>query len=212
MSVKNETTEDNVTALRQPIWTEEAYLEFERASDTKHEYYQGEIFAMEGVSQNHSLITGNAMASIHGQLRKRPAHMYTSAMRLKVLPVGFYTYPDIVVVTENSQFLDEEHDILLNPTLIIEVLSPSTETFDRGKKFQYYRTLDSLQEYVLISQDAHRIEHYVRQSDGTWLFSEAVGLEATLQLPSIQCSLSLTDVYEKVTLEAELPQISGDGE
>jgi len=195
-----------MTALRQPIWTEEAYLEFERASDTKHEYYQGEIFAMAGASRNHDRIAGNTFVSLHIQLRNGPCSIHTSDMRVRVSRAGAFTYPDISVGCGEEEYTSDKPDTLLNPTLIVEVLSTSTEGYDRGKKFQHYRTLESLQEYVLISQDAHRIEHYVRQADDSWLFTEAVGLEATLQLPSIQCSLSLADVYEKVTLEEELPR------
>ncbi len=112
-----------------------------------------------------------------------------------------YTYPDISVVCDPPEWTDSHHDTLLNPVLIIEVLSPSTESYDRGKKFQHYRTLDSLQEYVLISQDSPRIERYLRQPNHEWLFSDAAGLEASIELSSIQCRLALADVYAKVSFE-----------
>jgi Uma2 family endonuclease len=113
-----------------------------------------------------------------------------------------YTYPDVTVVCGKAQFEDDHRDTLLNPTVIVEVLSASTETYDRGKKFQNYRTLASLQEYLLVAQDEYRIEHFVRQPDGQWLLSEAKELDATLDLTSIACQLAMSDVYEKVDISA----------
>ena len=177
------------------------YLAGERSSDTKHEYYAGEVFAFAGGSEQHNLIIGNVLASLHAQLRKRDCTVYPSDMRVKVSRTGLYTYPDVVVVCGTAQFEDEERDTLLNPTVIIEVLSPSTEKYDRGKKFQNYRTLNSLAEYLLVAQDAYRIEHYIRQPNQQWLLSEATSLDATIELPSINCTLSLADVYEKVLVD-----------
>jgi Uma2 family endonuclease len=174
----------------------------ERASDIKHEFYQGEIFAMAGASREHDRIAGNTFASLHAQLRKRPCDIYSSDVRVRVNAAGLYTYPDISIVCGEAQFTTDKPDTLLNPTLIVEVLSPSTEGYDRGKKFQLYRALTSLQEYVLISQDQARIERYMRQSsDHPWLFTDHAGLDAALELPSIGCRLALADVYEKVTFE-----------
>ncbi|MBL8157275.1 MAG: Uma2 family endonuclease, partial [Anaerolineae bacterium] len=110
-------------------------------------------------------------------------------------------YPDVVVVCGEPRLLDRHEDTLLNPTVVVEVLSPSTEQYDRGRKFQKYRTLESLREYILVAQDVERIEHYVRQEDGQWLFSDALGSEAVVELPSIQCRLPLNEVYDKVTFE-----------
>jgi Uma2 family endonuclease len=179
------------------------YLAGERLSDTKHEYYDGEVFAFAGGSEQHNLIAGNVYASLHSQLRKRPCTVYPSDMRVKIPRTGLYTYPDVVAVCGTAYFEDAERDTLLNPTVIVEVLSPSTEKYDRGKKFQNYRTVDSLIEYVLIAQDTYRIEHYVRQPDQQWLLSEATSLEDIIELPSIQCILVLADVYEKVRIEDE---------
>lgn len=184
-------------------WTEEEYLAMERDSDTKHEYYQGEVFAMAGASPNHDQIAGNTFAGLHSQMRKRDCRVYSSDIRLRVKTTGLYTYPDIKVVCGEPEFTNDKPQTLLNPTLIIEVLSPSTEQYDRGKKFQHYRRLASLQEYVLISQDNPRIERFLRQVDGTWVLKEAIGLEAVLELDSIQCTLELADVYEKVEFENE---------
>jgi Uma2 family endonuclease len=195
-----------MSAAPQQVWTPESYLAFERESETKHEYLAGEIFAMTGASENHNLVTANTLASLHAQLRRTPCRIYPSDMRLKVPAVGLYTYPDVTVVCGEPQFdEDEVPDTLLNPTVLIEVLSPSTESYDRGKKFQHYRTLESLQEYLLISQESARIEHYVRQGE-QWLFSDAYRLEDVVKLPSIDCSLALADVYEKVTFEPEADQ------
>ncbi len=184
-------------------WTEAEYLAMESASDIKHEYYEGEVFVMAGASPNHDQIAGNTFASLHSQLRKRPCRVYSSDIRLRVNVTRLYTYPDIKVVCAEPQFTSDKPQTLLNPTLIVEVLSPSTEKVDRGKKFQHYRRLESLQEYVLISQDNPRIERFLRQADSTWVLKEAVGLEATLELTSIQCTLVLADVYEKVEFESE---------
>jgi Uma2 family endonuclease len=179
------------------------YLHRERSGDAKHEYLAGDVFAMAGGSEEHNLIVGNTLASLHAQLRRRPCRVYPSDMRVKVEQTGLYTYPDITVVCGQPQFEDEHRDTLMNPTVIIEVLSPSTERYDRGKKFQNYRTIASLQEYLLISQDACRLEHYARQPDNQWLLSEASSLEAVMSLPSVACLLALKDVYEKVELAAE---------
>jgi Uma2 family endonuclease len=124
-------------------------------------------------------------------------------MRVRIGEIGSYVYPDIVVVCGTPELEDAELDTLLNPTVIVEVLSPSTEMVDRGTKFQRYRSIPSLREYVLVSQDAYHIEHYVRQDDDQWLFSDAVGEAASLELPSIDCTLALADVYAKVTFEGD---------
>ncbi|MBX3062833.1 MAG: Uma2 family endonuclease [Anaerolineae bacterium] len=182
------------------IWTEEAYLAFERSSEIRHEHLNGRIYAMTGGTPNHNLISGNAYASLHSQLRDQPNRVYGSDQRVKVKRTGLNTYPDISVVWDTPQFAN---DTLLNPIVLIEVLSPSTEAYDRGKKFQHYRELESLQEYILISQSSHRVERYSRQSDGKWVLSDVIGLDASLELPSIQCRLALADVYAKVTLEDE---------
>jgi Uma2 family endonuclease len=191
-----------MSALPQQRWTPESYLVFERASEEKHEYFNGSIYAMTGASENHNLIMVSTSASLHNQLRKRPCRVYPSDMRVKTRSTVLYTYPDISVVCGDSQFEDDVFDTLLNPTVIIEVLSPSTERYDRGKKFQHYRTLESLQEYLLIAQDSVRIEHYVRRGE-QWLLTDAKHLDTVLTLPSIECKLALADVYEKVSFDDE---------
>ena len=190
-----------MAALRERTWTVEEYLEFERTSEEKHEYLDGQIISMAGASGNHNRIVANTIIGIGPQLREGPCGIYASDQRVRA---GMdYVYSDISVVCGTPEYTDETPQSLLNPTLVIEVLSPSTERFDRGRKFEQYQELDSLQEYVLVSQDSHRVEHYVRQADDQWLYSDARGLDAVLELPSIGCTLALADVYEKVTFEKE---------
>jgi Uma2 family endonuclease len=182
------------------LHTPEEYLVLERKAGYKSEYFAGEIFAMSGASEQHNLIVANVVATLHTQFRNRPCKVYASDMRVKVSPTGLYTYPDVVALCSEPRFDDDQKDTLLNPTVIIEVLSPSTEAYDRGDKFGHYRKLASLTEYVLISQEKIHIERYVRQPDNQWLLSETSGLHDTVQLPSINCTLVLDEVYEKVEI------------
>lgn len=159
-----------MSALQQTtqVMTEAEYLTFERASELKHEFLAGQVFAMTGASKAHNLISGSTYVTLYNQLRGRPCNLFPSDMRVKVTATGLHTYPDLSVVCGEAQFSDDEFDTLLNPTVIIEVLSPSTERYDRGKKFQHYRELPSLREYVLIAQDSLRVECYLRQESGSW--------------------------------------------
>ena len=182
--------------------TPEEYLATERKAEYKSEYFNGEMFAMAGASERHVSIVANVMYLLVGQLKGRPGKAYSSDMRVKVSPTGLYTYPDVVVVCGQPQFADEQKDTLLNPTLIVEVLSESTKDYDRGEKFEHYRTLPSLSEYVLIAQDKYHVEHFVRQPDNRWLLSETNLLGDTIHLSSIACDLALTEVYDKVEMPA----------
>ncbi len=181
--------------------TPEEFLAFERASDEKHEYRDGVIVAMSGAKRAHNLISVNIGSNLHASLKKKDCETYMSEMRVFVPSVRLYTYPDIVVVCGEPQFIDDEFDTLTNPLLLIEILSESTEGYDRGLKFQNYRSIDSLKEYVLVSQTTASIEKYVKHGDGFWLLSEATGLDAAITLDSIDCTLSLTDVYDKVRFD-----------
>ncbi len=181
-----------------PHLSAEEYLAFERAAAGKHEYHDGELFAMAGASRAHAQIVTNLVASLAGQLRGRPCSVYSSDLRVKVSSTGLYTYPDVVIACGEHRFEDEHDDTLLNPVVIIEVLSPSTEGYDRGKKFAHYRTFDSLAEYLLVAQDEPRIEQYVRQPDGNWLLHEAGDLTGRLALAAVGCTLELADVYDKL--------------
>jgi Uma2 family endonuclease len=182
--------------------TAQQYLEIERRAEYKSEFLNGEMFAMSGASRAHNLIATNVSSSLHAQLRGRPCETYASDMRVKVSVTGLYTYPDVVVVCGEAEFEDAHVDTLLNPTVIVEVLSPSTEAYDRGEKFAQFRNLRSLREYVVIAQDRPRIERFRRTEGQDWLFSAVDGLEAIAHLTSIGCDLALADVYERVQFPA----------
>jgi Uma2 family endonuclease len=177
--------------------TEREYLDLERKSEERTEYIAGRIFAMSGASRRHNLIAGNVHGLIWAQLRGRPCEAYMADMRVKVAQTTMYTYPDIVAVCGEPQFEDAQVDTLLNPTVIVEVLSESTEAYDRGEKFAHYRRLESLREYVLVAQNRVRIEHYRREGE-QWVLSEISEEGGTLDLPSIDCHVSVGAVYEKV--------------
>jgi Uma2 family endonuclease len=181
--------------------TPEEYLASERQAESKSEYFNGEMFAMAGASERHVLIVTNVVAELRGQLKGRPYNVYSTDLRLRVSLTGFYTYPDVVAVCDQPQFADDQKDTLLNPTLIVEVLSESTKDYDRGEKFEHYHTLASLSEYVLIAaQDKYRVEHFARQPDNRWLLSETNRIEDTISLSSISCTLALAEVYDKVAI------------
>ena len=178
-------------------YTPTEYLARERAAEYKSEYVNGFIVAMTGASRAHNVITANIGGELRGQLRGRPCEVYIADMRIKVSLTGTYRYPDIVVACGDIAFEDAELDTLINPVLIVEVLSPTTETADRGEKFAHYRRLASLQEYLLVAQDAPRIEQFVRQGD-RWLLSDVSGLGASVHLASSDYALPLREVYDKV--------------
>ena len=179
-------------------YTPEEYLAIEREAEFKSEYFDGEMFAMTGASRKHNLIAGNTFASLHRSLRNQGCEVYMGDMRVKVSPTGLYTYPDIVIVCDTPQFEDSELDTLTNPLVIIEILSPSTESYDRGKKFENYRTIPSLTEYIMISQNRHYTEHFIRQSDNTWLFRETGDRAGVIQVASVECELTMEEMYAKV--------------
>ena len=181
------------TALLSP----EEYLEAERRAETKHEYWGGEIIAFAGASERHNLLVGNLIGSLGPQLRGSRCRAYPSDLRVRTRP-DHYLYPDVTVVCGESRLADEKRDVLLNPTLVVEVLSPSTEARDRTGKLDQYRKVPSLQEYLLVAQKARRVQRYTRQESDFWLFSETTEPGAVLQLPSIGCTLALDDVYDRV--------------
>ena len=181
--------------------TQQEYLELERQAETKSEYWNGEIHPMGRVNVQHSLITTNAIANLGLQLRKNPCTVYTGNLRLKVSSTGLYTYADVIVVCGQARI--ENEDNLLNPTVIVEVFSKSTESYDRGTKFVHYRTIESLIDYLLISQDTACIEHRSRDHDDKWLLSIYQGLDSVAPIPSIGCELPLADVYDRVEWSSE---------
>ena len=189
-----------MSTLPKTFLTPEQYLEIERKAEWKSEYYQGKMFAMAGASKHHNLLVANLVGELWSQLRRRNCRVYPSDMRLRVSAAGLYTYPDVSVVCGEPRFADDQGDTLLNPTFIAEVLSESTEAYDRGRKFEQFRSIESLAQYLLVAQDRAHAELYTREA-GRWMLSEASGLEAVLELASIECRLSLADLYAKVDLE-----------
>ena len=182
------------------LLTPEQYLEIERKAEYKSEYLAGEMFAMAGASRAHNGLTVNLTVLLHPQVRKSGCRLYANNMRVRVIRPDLYTYPDIVVVRGESQFMDKSVDTLLNPTFLAEVLSPSTEAYDRGRKFEYYGTIESLKEYLLIAQDYINTELYTRQPDGNWLLKRASRPEDTLDLQSIGSQIKMADLYEDIFL------------
>lgn len=181
-----------------PWISPEEYLEAERRAETKSEYLDGRIYAMAGASFAHNAIVGNLVVDLGRQLKGGPCRVLPSDLRLRVPETGLYTYPDVSVVCGEPELADEHRDILLNPTVLIEVLSDSTERYDRGRKAEHYRRIASLQEYVLVAQAEPRVERYRRQSERDWAFSEASALDDGVDLASIGCVLTVRDVYDGV--------------
>jgi Uma2 family endonuclease len=189
-----------MSTVSKPYISPDEYLAIERRSEVKHEYFAGEMFAMAGATEEHNVIAANVLAAIHLQFKGRPCKVYSSDMRVKVVATGLRTYPDVVALCGEAQFEDNEHDTLTNPVLLVEVLSDSTEAYDRGKKFEHYRRVPSFREYLLIAQDRAHVERYLRSEDGQWVLSEYSDLAAVIDLSSVGCTLSLSDVYDKVPL------------
>jgi Uma2 family endonuclease len=189
-----------VQAQPKQFLTPEEYLEIEREAETRSEYLDGEMFAMTGGSYFHNVILGNLVGELRQKLKGRSCTVCPNDQRVRVPETGLYTYPDIVVICGDPLFEDEAVDTLLNPLLIVEVLSPTTEAYDRGKKFEGYRTIPTLAEYVLVSQHKPLVEQYLRQDDQHWLLTATSGRERSISLASIQCELGLAEIYDKVAL------------
>lgn len=181
-------------------YTPEEYLALERGAEYKNEYVNGRIYALAGATRAHIVITLNISAQLHTRFRGRPCEVYPSEMRVKVSPTGMYTYPDVVAVCGEPLFEDSDLDTLLNPTVIVEVLSPSTEAYDRGEKFAHYRRLETLSEYVLVAQDKLRVEHYSRDGE-RWVLTEISDPEGALSLPAVGCEIPLREIYERVEFD-----------
>ncbi|MFL6284774.1 MAG: Uma2 family endonuclease [Pyrinomonadaceae bacterium] len=178
--------------------TPDEYLAAERLSDYRSEYLDGGVYPMTGGSINHNQITINLILELGAQLRARPCRVLGVDLKVRLPDSRKFFYPDVVAICDELQIHDDRKDIILNPDLVIEVLSPSTEAFDRGAKFRAYQTIESLKEYVLVSQNEPLIEQYVRNGEGKWTYAAAEGLDSTLTLPSIECTLNLSAVYDKV--------------
>ena len=189
------------TLPAQTYLTPEEYLAWERKQPFKNEYHNGQIVAMSGASRSHNRITVDIVTQLNNQLMERECEVFAGDMRVQTDPTVSYFYPDVIVVCGEPRFEDDTFDTLLNPMVVIEVLSPSTAAFDRGEKFEHYKQLASLQEYLLISQDSVRVEHYYRR-ETQWNRNAFQRLEDTLSLTSIECEVPLRAIYRRVRLDA----------
>jgi len=183
--------------------TPKEYLTLERNSfDVKHEFYNGEVFAMVGARRNHNRINVNLTIELGGKFKadKSTCNLFSNDMRVKI--AENYVYPDIVIYCGDAAFEDDEFDTLINPIVIMEILSDSTEVFDRGKKFAYYQTIPTLQEYILVSQKEYRVEQYTRSGDG-WLYRPYKGTDQILRMESVNCELPLSEIYWDIEIESE---------
>jgi len=179
------------------------YLKAERASASRNIFFDGEMFAMTGVTREHSLIAGNTFTAINVQLQNRSCEAHINDLRVKNARTGSYFYPDVLATCESPKFEDDQFDTLVNPQVIIEVLSDSTENFDRGLKFRDYQLLESLKEYVLISQKEMYVERFTRKTESTWEFWSAKSPEDILDLAAIDCQISLARIFAKVEFKTD---------
>lgn len=181
--------------------TPEEYLNIERNAEFKSEYYNGEMFALAGASYVHNRITRNISKALGLQLKGKDCEEFQSDLKIKEQISGLFTYPDVVVICGEPEFYDDEKDVVVNPTVIMEVLSKSTETYDRGFKFELYRRIDTLKDYFMVSQDKISIEYYTRNDDDSWILKEYKDLNQSIEIKSTGCILELKDVYYKVDLK-----------
>lgn len=186
------------TKLQSNYYSVEDYLSFEESATERSEYCNGEIFTMAGGTPNHNQIALNISSDLNFQLKRKDYRVYIADIKLWIPQKNSFNYPDVMVIAGSPQFYDNRKDIILNPLLVIEVLSDSTKDYDRGDKFAQYRTLESLQEYVLVSQDSCHIEYFRKTAPHEWLFTEIEDSEASLKLVSLNLTLSLADIYDKV--------------
>jgi Uma2 family endonuclease len=189
-----------VSTLPKTFLTPEQYLEIERKAEFKSEYHNGEMFAMAGASFAHGLLIRNVMRELDRQLLDRPCRPIPNDLRVFVPATGLFTYPDVVVSCGEPRFLDSYVDTLINPTVLVEVLSPSTEAYDRGRKFEHYRSITTLQEYLLVASDRVHVDLYTRQPDSRWLLTSASQEEESISLSSLGCVLTLNELYRDFDL------------
>ena len=181
-----------------PYLSPQQYLAQERKAEFKSQYFRGETFPMAGASREHNLIVGNVIREIGNALKGRRCEVYPSDMRVKVSPTGLYTYPDATVICGEPEFEDDQLDTLVNPTVLVEVLSDSTESYDRGGKFRQYREIPSLKEYVMVAQDRSSVESYLRQTDGGWLLTESQSIDQSIKFASIEITILLAEIYRNI--------------
>ena len=192
-----------MSKLEKPHFTAAEYLSMERASSDKHEFACGEIFAMTGASARHVGIVSNLVRELGNQLRHRPCQVYSTDLRVCIDADNRYAYPDVVVVCSQPKFLDDMLDTLLNPELIVEVLSESTRNYDRGDKFQQYRRIPSFREYLLVDQERVHVERHTKQSNGTWSLSETDAIGDVVQLESVGVTLAVSEIYFKIEFDQQ---------
>jgi Uma2 family endonuclease len=204
------------TPKMETVYTEDEYLALERASLERHEYLDGQIYLMAGESTAHGAICTNSGGQLYNQLKGGPCQAFSKDTKVRSGPIpksryntqGLYSFPDLVVVCGEPQFLDEHRDVLINPKVIIEVLSPTTEAFDRGEKFMRYRTyLDSLTDYIVVAQNQPLVEHFARDEKGQWVIAAtATDLSQSVVLSSIGCTLRLAEVYDRIVFSEAMPE------
>ncbi|WP_182864802.1 Uma2 family endonuclease [Rhodopirellula sp. JC639] len=200
-----------MSSIPRPSLSEADYLARERLANSKSEFYRGEVFAMAGASRRHNLITGNIVTSLNLGLRDSDCQVFPSDMRVKIPTTGLMTYPDVSVACGEPEFNDDEQDTLTNPVVLVEVLSRSTEAYDRGAKFEQYRNLQSLRHYLLIAQERLHVEHFSLQADGNWLLQELNKPGGVAQLKSIDCELPVDEIYRKVDV-SDAEEYGGGGD
>ena len=188
-----------MSSVAKRCYTVEEYLDFEVSSHDKHEFFQGEIFAMTGGSSNHNRIAFNIGAQLDRQLEGRPCQPFASDTRVKVVATGLYTYPDVTVACD-PQFEVARLETLLNPKVLVEVLSPSTAAYDQRTKLSHYQQIPTAQEILFVAQDRYWVEHFFREAEGQWQQAVVTGLENELRLASIDCRLSLAKIYARVRI------------
>ncbi|MBC7919893.1 MAG: Uma2 family endonuclease [Ferruginibacter sp.] len=190
-----------MSAGPKPPLTEAEYLAVERKASYKSEFYRGEMFAMAGATRNHNALVSNLMGILNTRLRGKPCSIFPSDLRLHIPLTGLYTYPDAQVVCGKEAFVDNQFDTLTNPVIILEVLSESTEKYDRGEKFRLYRSIPSLREYVMVGSERVSIQRFALNEWGHWELTDASKPDETIRLKSVDCPLSLADVYDKVSMD-----------
>lgn len=188
-----------MSAFPQPFLSVEEYLLFEETSETRHEYIDGEMVAMTGASIVHNQINQNISRFLDDALDEQGCDLYTSDMRVKVEDTGNYMYPNVVIVCGEKEIEERQGESILNPTILIEILSHSTEAYDRGLKWAHYKRIPSLQEYIIVTQTRPYVEHYIRQNATLWYYTTYEGLDAVITFPSVEDELSLASLYRKVT-------------
>lgn len=174
------------------------YFEMEEKSDIRHEYYKGEIFAFAGASINHGRIIGNINSKFLQKLANKNCESFSSDLKVRIEEVDLFTYPDILVICDKPEFYKDRDDTVLNPVLIIEVLSGSTKNYDRGEKFEFYRTVKSLQDYILVDQRRVHVEHFVRSAENKWVLTETSDINSSLEISNLKLEVSLEEIYDRV--------------